>query len=351
MKYISDIFPKTLHSDIPVIDSYSILFHNGLHVHSNQPRQLPEGVIVDSMANAKLEGNGFYVFVPAGRKLSKPIQIIHLFDEHYHSSLPSRNLVIVEAGSSAELFISDFSLSDASDSSLQEKGRGEVYDQTKVTLGDAASLEMVRLQKMNSAILLSTETIVQQTASSRMKSNYITLGGASISTGLKVNLNGKQAEHTATGLSLTQQSENVNMDMLITHASPDCQSKQLFKNILSDKSTGAYTGRIVVNRDAQKTIAYQRSNNILLHPKAKMNILPQLEIYADDVKCSHGATVGQLDAEALFYLRSRGISETEAKKILLHAFAHEVFDGISGMSFREGILKLTEQKPVMGRIR
>jgi Fe-S cluster assembly protein SufD len=152
---------------------------------------------------------------------------------------------------------------------------------------------------------------------------------------MNVNLTGANAEHYAYGLSMTQHGERVENDILIVHASPCCQSKQLFKHILSDTSVGAFTGRTVVSRDAQKTMAYQRSSNILLHPEARMNIRPQLEIYADDVKCSHGATVGQLDAEALFYMRSRGISETEAKKMLLQAFAGEVTDDIACKQFRE----------------
>jgi Fe-S cluster assembly protein SufD len=139
---------------------------------------------------------------------------------------------------------------------------------------------------------------------------------------------------------LTQQNEHTENDILIEHVSPDCQSNQLFKQILSDRSTGIFTGRTVVQKNSQKTLAYQRSSNILLHPQAKMDIRPQLEIYADDVKCSHGATVGQLDAEALFYMRSRGIGEDEAKKMLLQAFAGEILDGISCIPFRESILKL-----------
>jgi len=335
-------------SDIPLIDSYSIQFHNGCLLRNDQPCQLPEGVIVDSRENAKLDGVGFYVFIPAGIKLSKPIQITNLYD----TSVQTSNLVVVEPGSSAELLISDYSISDELDTSTLpspvERGRGEVYDTTEITLGDSANLEMVRLQKMNTVTCLTTDTMVQQAASSRMRTHYITLGGRNINNSMKVKLTGKNAEHIAAGLSLSQQNENVNNNMLIVHATPDCQSKQLFKNILSDKSTGAYTGRIVVDKDAQKTVAYQRSNNILLHPEAKMNICPQLEIYADDVKCSHGATVGQLDAQAVFYMRSRGIDEDEAKKMLLHAFAREVLDSITCMSFRENILRLTEQYLMVG---
>ena len=332
-------FPKKiLHSDIPVIDSYRILFRNGCYISDDQPCQLPDDIIVGSAANAQPGGNGFYVFVPAGTKPSKPIQITNLFNGQNDTSAQFRSLVVMEAGSSAELLVSDHTVS------------GEavnVEDILEITMGEASNLELVRLQKMNNVSGLITETIVQQAASSQMKTHYITLGGGLISNRLKVKLSGKRAEHIAVGLSLTGKTENLNNDMLIVHASPDCQSKQLFKNILSGRSTGAYTGRIVVEKNAQKTIAYQRNNNILLHQKAKMNIRPHLEIYADDVKCSHGATVGQLDAEALFYLRSRGINENEAKKILLRAFAHEAIDSISCTDFRESILRLAEMECVI----
>ena len=335
MKIFSDISQNQLHNGLLEIDSYCVVLYNGCLSGNEQPRQLPEGVI----ASIRPDGNGFYVFVPAGIKLSRPIQIINLFDGNNDAPVQSRNLAVMESGSCVELLICDYNIS------------GEavnVEDATEVTLGDAASLEMVRLQKMNTVSRLTTATIVQQAASSRMRTHYITLGGGSINNSLKVRLTGKRAEHTAFGLSLAQQTEKVNNDVLIVHASPDCQSKQLFKNILSDKSTGAYTGRIVVDKYAQKTTAYQRNNNILLHPKAKMSICPQLEIYADDVKCSHGATVGQLDAEALFYLRSRGINENEAKKLLLHAFASEVLDTVSCTSFREHMQQLTEQYLMVG---
>ena len=360
MNFSLDIIPKINHSDIPAVDSYSILFQNGCYMQNHPPHQFPEGMIVGSFAtmclqyaslchdffskynfsndlssilNATHEGDGFFLFVPAGIKLSKPIQITNLFDEHSDVPLQTRNLVMMEAGSAIDLFIGDYTLSDESCIS------NEVMT---VAMGKEAYLEMVCLQKMNSVTRLDTHTTVQQAASSRMKTHYITMGGNTVHNSLKVTLSGQNAEHATTGLSLTQQNEHVDNDVLIVHASPNCQSNQLFKNILSDKSTGVFTGRIIVNRDAQKTTAYQRSSNILLHPKAKMNIRPQLEIYADDVKCSHGATVGQLDAEALFYLRSRGIDESEAKKMLLHAFAREIVDGISCTSLRESITILND---------
>ena len=346
-----DIVQTMLFCDVPAMDSYSLLLRNGCRQNDNPVQQLPEGVILGSFANmfqqfehlysdfsknydlpdeipfdlnTKPCADGFFLYVPAGTKLSKPVQITHLFDEHNDTLIQFCNIVLMEAGSSAELLTSDHTVSG------EPCASNEV---TQILLGTEATLDLVRLQKVNNTTRLTTDTTVQQAASSRMKTHYLTLGGGVISNNLKVNLAGVKAGHTASGLSLTQQTEHAGNDIRMVHASPDCQSNQLFKHILSDKSTGAFTGRIVVNKDARKTSAYQRSSNILLHPKAKMNIRPQLEIYADDVKCSHGATVGQLDAEALFYLRSRGIGEDEARNLLLQAFAGEILDGIPHREF------------------
>ena len=356
-----DIIPKILQSDIPVVDSYSILIHNGYHRHNDQIHQLPGGIIVGSFVsmvkqfahvyhnniskfefsddllinlNTMLSGDGFLLYVPANTKPSKPIQITNLFDGNNDALIQPRNLVVMESGSSAELLVGDYTLSDHS---------YVCNDVTEVKLGKGAALDMVRLQKVNGSTSLFTNTKVQQATSSKMKTHYVSLGGGTVRNSLKITLSGEKAEHAVRGLSLTREIEHIDNDVLIEHKSPDCKSDQMFKHVLSDTSTGAFTGRIVVAKDAQKTVAYQRSSNILLHPKSKMNIRPQLEIYADDVKCSHGATVGQLDAEALFYLRSRGISENEARKLLLHAFAGEILNSISCEQFRKSILQLTEK--------
>jgi Fe-S cluster assembly protein SufD len=272
---------------------------------------------------------GFSLVVPANTKPSKPIYVTCLFDELNLQQIQIHNQVTVEAGSSAELLMEYQTISDKSYT---------LYNVTEVSLDYDATLNIVLLQRMNGDTRLTNNITVNQSASSKMKIHFISSGGSDIRNQMNVNLTGANAEHYAYGLSTTQRNEHVENDILIAHASPCCQSKQLFKHILSDTSTGAFTGRIVVSSDAQKTMAYQRSSNILLHPEAKMNIRPQLEIYADDVKCSHGATVGQLDAEALFYMRSRGISETEAKKMLLQAFADEVTDNIACKQFREKIM-------------
>ncbi len=350
-----------LNSDIPTIDSYSIVITNGYYLSNEPIHKLPEGVIVGSFVsmikqfddiyhhfftnyelsddilvnlNAMLCGDGFFLYVPAGVKPSKPIQIINVFDRKPQTLIQPRNLIMMEPGSSAEVLVCDYTLSD---------GSYLCNDVTEVVLNKSAMLDLVRLQKVNDATRIMTHTFVKQQASSKMRTHYISLGGNSVRNSLTVTLAEKKAEHIVEGLTLTKQTGHTDHQILIRHASPDCHSNQLFKQILAGTSTGAFTGRIVVDKDAQKTLAYQRSSNILLHPKAKMNIRPQLEIYADDVKCSHGATVGQLDADALFYLRSRGISEAEAKKMLLQAFAGEVIDHICE-PFRKSVTQLVEQE-------
>ena len=130
----------------------------------------------------------------------------------------------------------------------------------------------------------------------------------------------------------------------LTMPCPNCTSNQLFKGILDDDATGSFNGKILVQKDAQKTLAYQKNNNILLSSAARMNTKPHLEIYADDVKCSHGATVGQLDMEAMFYLRSRGIGEKEARHLLMYAFANEIVSKISIPVLKDRIIELVDKR-------
>ena len=327
---------------------YNIQFQNGFYKNNDTIQSLPESIIWGSikqtpniLSNYNFEtpinlkttpdSDGFFIFVPANTKPSKPIQITCMIDKSCAKSINLRNLFIIEAGSSMELIIAYKSYS----------GKPCICnDVTEIALGEAATLEFVRVQEINDTTRLTSVTTVNQAACSQMKTHYVNLSGSFIQNQLKVKLNDENAVHFAYGLSLTQQNEHVDNDIHIVHASPDCRSNQLFKHILSDTSTGVFTGRIVVDKGAKKTAAFQRSSNILLHPKAKMKIRPQLEIYADDVKCSHGATVGQLDAEALFYLRSRGVSEIEAKNVLLQAFANEIIDNISCEQFRNGLCEI-----------
>jgi Fe-S cluster assembly protein SufD len=157
-------------------------------------------------------------------------------------------------------------------------------------------------------------------------------------------LGGEGAETYSSGLFLADKWQHVDNFVNVDHLSPNCTSNQLFKGVLDDMSTGAFNGRIFVARDSQGTLAYQKNNNILLTDTAKMDTKPQLEIYADDVKCSHGATIGQLDEDGLFYLQSRGIDRREAKLMLMFGFAHEVIQNIKVEALRNRMDNLVMQR-------
>ncbi|MDR2847746.1 MAG: Fe-S cluster assembly protein SufD [Bacteroidales bacterium] len=276
---------------------------------------------------------GFSVHIPAGKQEITPVQLYI-----QASSAPSlRNRIVMEAGSSASIAVSYLSADEPAGNTYTE-------DFTEVQLAENASLHLVQVQQLSSSAVLKTCTTVSQAAGSNMTTHYASLSGNDIRNTLNVTLSGEKAEHIACGLAFTKDTEHITNNVQIIHASPNCHSNQLFRHILAGKSTGNFTGRIVVNKGAQKTAAYQRSSNILLDNSAKMEIQPQLEIYADDVKCSHGATVGQLDVEALFYLQSRGIDKKEAEKILLLAFAEDVLKDINIQNVKDEIIQHVNEK-------
>ena len=180
-----------------------------------------------------------------------------------------------------------------------------------------------------------SKTEVYQQGESVFSMYTITLTGDVVRNNLTVVPDGEFCETHLYGLSLPIGDTHVDNHTLVDHAKPNCMSNELYKTVLDDSSSGVFNGKVFVRRDAQKTNAFQENKSILLTEKATMNAKPELEIYADDVKCSHGATTGQLDPEALFYLRSRGIPERQARGMLLHAFARDVIDQIKIEPLRE----------------
>ncbi len=181
-------------------------------------------------------------------------------------------------------------------------------------------------------------------AKSISKSTTITIGGAITRNNLNITLDAEFCEAHLNGLYLLKGNQHVDNHTIADHAKANCYSNELYKGIMDDKSTGVFNGKIFVKPDAQKTNAFQSNKNVLLSKEATVNTKPQLEIFADDVKCSHGATTGQLDAESLFYLRSRGIGEAAAKRLLLHAFANDVIERIKIESLREILLAKIEER-------
>ena len=258
---------------------------------------------------------------------SKPIQIINLLMSDVNQAVQYRNLIVVEEGAQANVLICDHPLAQAVPI---KRGYGDFCGQ------QCPEFEFVKMQNEHNDAARNTHTYAHQQADSRLVTNVLSLHGGLFAIILLLHLQ-VRADAQLYGLHLTDRTQHTDNFTFIDHAVPNCTSNELYKGILDDQATGAFNGKIMVRRDAQKTQAYQSNNNLLLTADARMNTKPQLEIYADDVKCSHGATVGQLDNEALFYMRARGIGEREAKLLLMFGFAHEVVKRISIDTLRERI--------------
>jgi Fe-S cluster assembly protein SufD len=251
-----------------------------------------------------------------------------MFNQH-------RNLLIIGKNASATIIICDHTLTP---SKALSNAVTEVY------AGENAHFDLIRVQNEHNHAGKISHTFLHQEKNSVASSINITLHGGLVRNSTYHYLGGEGAESNVYGLFLADKFQHVDNFVSVDHAFPRCTSNQLFKGVLDDMATAVFNGRILVRPDAQKTLAYQKSNSILLTDDAKMDTKPQLEIFADDVKCSHGAAVGQLDEEALFYLRSRGISRKEARLMLMFGFAHDVLQNIKIEPLRERMDNLVMQR-------
>lgn len=357
---IEDIFS----CDIPEMGTRALLVLNGFYLDQGEKlKYLKNGAIMGSLKeatkkhpeliashlykyadhqkdplaalNTAFAQDGVFIYVPKNVKLEKPVQIIHLLLSNEDQMVQHRNLFIIEEGAEAEVLICDHTLS------TRQFLTNSV---TEVGAAKNSTFNITRVQNEHNDSVQITNTFVNQKRDSKVSSNTISLHGGVIRNNTYVNMKDENCENNALGLFLADQEQSVDNFTFINHEKPNCLSNQLYKGILDDNAHGAFTGRIHVWPDAQKTLAYQKNNNILLSDTAKMNSKPQLEIYADDVKCSHGATVGQLDEEALFYLRSRGISQKESVHLLMYAFAHEVISQIKLPALKERINELVDKR-------
>jgi Fe-S cluster assembly protein SufD len=226
-----------------------------------------------------------------------------------------RNLIVAERGSQAAVVETYVGTT------------GELYFTnavTEVVLDDAANLDLYKLERESTNAYHVTTTEVRQGRDSRFASHSMTFGGALVRNDLNVRLEAEGAECTLNGLFIGSGTQHLDNHTLIDHAKPHGTSRELYKGIMGGRSRGIFHGKIIVRPDAQKTDAIQTNKNLLLSKEALVNSTPALEIFADDVKCRHGSTIGQLDAGAMFYLRSRGIGEEEARELLVFAFASDV---------------------------
>jgi Fe-S cluster assembly protein SufD len=350
--------------DVTDLDAHGVVLLNGFYPTINDKlRQLPGGIWIGSMNEAskkfseKIEshygkyvnGNtdglvhlntamaydGVFIWVPEGVILKRPIQIVNLVQSDEDIFNQHRNLIVVEKNADVTLIICDHTLSP------QKFLTNSV---TEVFVGENAHFDIIRVQNEHNNAGKIVHTFIHQERNSYASSNNITLHGGLVRNSTHHYLGGEGAECHSYGLYLADKFQHVDNYVNVDHAFPNCTSNQLFKGVLDDMATGAFNGRIYVHKDAQGTLAYQKNNNILLTDDAKMDTKPQLEIYADDVKCSHGATVGQLDDNALFYLQSRGIDKRQARLMLMFGFAHEVIQNIKVGALQERMDNLVMQR-------
>jgi len=335
--------------DVPGFETYMVAQYNGWFVdRGNRLKQAEAGVIVCSLAeaftkypqlieasfgkyatiadnsltalNTAFARDGVFIYVPDNVEVAETVQMVNLINATDGVFLQTRNLVIVGQNSSLRLVQCDDSVDDH---------MGFINSVTEVVLAENARLDHYKLQNKNDRSALINNIYFHLEAGANLSTNAISLNGGLIRNEANVRLNGRGCHADVLGVYLMDRNQHIDNQVFVDHAMPDCTSNEMFKGILDDHASGVFNGHILVRRDAQRTNAYQNNKNILISDKAVIDTKPFLEIYADDVKCSHGATVGQLDTEAMFYLRSRGISMENARMLLMYAFAAEIINKIS----------------------
>lgn len=351
--------------DVPGIHSYLYFVVNDAFYPVNDARNnvLPEGVIIGSLnqvaeqhpelvkqyfgnlSSTKNDGlvafngafaqDGFFMYIPKNVILDKPVQLVNIMRSDVDFMANSHNLIILEEGAKAQLLVCDHTVDDVHFLSNRV---------TEVFVGENAIYEHYKLENMHVKTTNLATLLINQKASSNVLANVITLHNGLTRNTIEIDLNGENCETLLCGMVIGDKNQQVDNFTSIIHNKPNCHSRELFKYVLDDLSKGAFTGKLYVAKDAQKTAAFQTNKNILLSKTAKMRTKPQLEIYADDVKCSHGATIGQLDEKAKFYMQSRGISEKEARLLLMYAFTSDVIDNIRIEALQDRIKMLVEKR-------
>ena len=289
-----------------------------------------------SSLNTAFSAEGAYIHIPKNRVSEKPIQIIH-FSTGNESALmlQPRNLVVVEENAQVQIIERHQSLTD---NPVLTNSVTEIFADKR------AVVDYYKIQNDKQSASLIDSTFIDQKDASLAKVHTFSFGGKLTRNNLNFYQNGERIDSTMKGITIIEGKQHVDHNTLVHHIEPNCESHQDYKGIFDENSTGVFNGKVVVEKEAQKTNAFQANNNILVSDKATINTKPQLEIFADDVKCSHGCTIGQLDENAMFYLRSRGIPEKEARGLLMYAFSNNVLDSVAIPEIKNRITKLIAEK-------
>jgi Fe-S cluster assembly protein SufD len=286
--------------------------------------------------NTAFAKEGAYIYIPKGKAVSKPIQIIHLATgNEANSMLQPRNLIVAEENSEVQIIERHQSL-----------GSNAVFTNsvTEIYAGKRAMVDYYKIQNDKDEASIIDNTHIDQHDNSEVSVHTFSFGGKLTRNNLNFYQNGEHINSILKGVTIIEGKQHVDHNTLVHHKQPNCESHQDYKGIFDESSTGVFNGKIVVDRIAQKINAYQSNNNILVSDKATINSKPQLEIFADDVRCSHGCTIGQLDEDALFYMRARGIGKKEARALLMYAFANTVLESVKIPQIKTRITKLIANK-------
>ena len=293
--------------------------------------------------NTMLAQDGLLVYVPKNVKVDRAIQVINILKatpSNAQRQVPDlmvnrRVLIVLEEGAEIKMLFCDHAADDRNFLATQVI---EAY------VGENASLDLYCLEETHYKNVRVSNVYIDQQANSRVNHNVITLHNGTTRNKLDLTFSGEGAECQCYGCVIADKEQHVDNNTLITHKVPHCMSNELYKYVLDDKATGAFAGRVLVEHGAQKTTSQMTNQNLTAKKEARMYTQPMLEIYADDVKCAHGSTVGQLNDAALFYMRQRGISLQEAKLLLQNAFINEVIDKMQLEPLRDRLHHLVEKR-------
>ena len=350
--------------DVPNLStSLYFVVNDSFYTKSLPQAHLPEGVVVDSLThvaaekpdfiekyyakiaqtdadaitalNTMLAQDGLLVYVPRNVKVDRTIQVINILRSDVDLMVNRRVLIVLEEGAEAKFLFCDHASDDRHFLATQVI---EAY------VGRNANLELNCLEETHYKNTRISNVYIEQQADSRVNHNVITLHNGVTRNRLDLVFKGEGAECQCNGCVIADRNQHVDNNTLIDHQVPHCTSNELYKYVLDDEATGAFAGRVLVRKDAQKTISQERNQNLVTTKEARMYTQPMLEIYADDVKCAHGSTVGQLNDAAMFYMRQRGISEREAKLLLEFAFVNEVIDKMALEPLRDRLHYLVEKR-------
>lgn len=356
---------KIFHCDVPSLStSLYFLVNDSFYEHHKPQAALPEGVFSGSLnefarlhpevfakyygklADTSKDGlvafntlfaqDGYVLYIPKNTVIDRPIQLISSLTGKVDTLCNRRLLIIAEENAQGKLLICDHT---------EDENRKFLSTQVvEAFAAENAVLDIYELEESSLNTIRFSSVFIEQGSRSNVVLNGLTLYNGLSRNNYQVALNGEYAETHVSGIAISDGNQHTDNFVRIEHNVPNCLSNQLFKYVLDGASSGAFTGRIIVAQDAQKTNAYQTNRNLCVTPESRMYSKPQLEIYADDVKCSHGMTTGQLDDTALFYLRSRGIPEKDARLLLMFAFTADVLDYIRIDALKSRLQQLVEKR-------